>query len=298
MSPGHTVPVRRPNTSRSASVVPGMNESMLTQARRTRPSCRAGAAQARRAARAPAGRASFAGSPGRRHAPGQAGMAGRGGRPAAADDRRTVTRHNERQTATTREGRQQAMSEIGDPAGAGRAGPRGQAARRFWTSATSPNRISSPRSAGSRTWRSSSCPSRWRPPTRRSRRPSVASTLYVPGGVERPVADRVAGGRRRRARRRPNDVLVVIGLLLISSPVTGPVPKRIYVVGSVLAPRGSEQVLGQALAGGTGSVSYYAVRRRPAGQGAQRPGQAVARGAGQRRPDGRMTSSSSRARWW
>jgi len=29
------------------------------------------------------------------------------------------------------------------------------------------------------------------------------------------------------------------------------------VVGSVLAPRGSEQVLGQALAGGTGGVSYY-----------------------------------------
>jgi hypothetical protein len=54
-----------------------------------------------------------------------------------------------------------------------------------------------------------------------------------------------------------NDVLVVIGLLLITSPVTGPVPKRIYVVGSVLAPRGSEQALGQALAGGTGGVSYY-----------------------------------------
>ena len=45
-----------------------------------------------------------------------------------------------------------------------------------------------------------------------------------------------------------NDVLVVIGMLLITSPVTGPLPKRIHVIGSVLAPRGSEQALGQALA--------------------------------------------------
>jgi hypothetical protein len=52
-------------------------------------------------------------------------------------------------------------------------------------------------------------------------------------------------------------VLVVIGLLLITSPVTGPLPGRIYVVGSVLAPRGSEQALGPALAGGTGAVTYY-----------------------------------------
>ena len=49
-----------------------------------------------------------------------------------------------------------------------------------------------------------------------------------------------------------DDVLVVIGMLAITSPVTGAVPKRIHVIGSVLAPRGSEQVLGQALAGGTG----------------------------------------------
>ena len=54
-----------------------------------------------------------------------------------------------------------------------------------------------------------------------------------------------------------DDVLVVIGMLIISSPVTGPVPKRLHVIGSVLAPRGSEQALGQALAGGTGSVTYY-----------------------------------------
>jgi hypothetical protein len=35
------------------------------------------------------------------------------------------------------------------------------------------------------------------------------------------------------------------------------VPQRIHVVGSVLAPRGSEAALGPVLAGGTGGVSYY-----------------------------------------
>jgi hypothetical protein len=84
----------------------------------------------------------------------------------------------------------------------------------------------------------------------------VASTLYVPSGVNvrLQTGSLSVGGDGLGAE---NDVLVVIGLLLITSPVTGPVPKRIYVVGSVLAPRGSERVLGQALAGGTGGVSYY-----------------------------------------
>ena len=84
----------------------------------------------------------------------------------------------------------------------------------------------------------------------------VASTLYVPSGVNvrLQTGSLTVGGDGLGAE---NDVLVVIGLLLITSPVSGPVPKRIYVVGSVLAPRGSEQILGQALAGGTGGVSYY-----------------------------------------
>ena len=84
----------------------------------------------------------------------------------------------------------------------------------------------------------------------------VASTLYVPSGVNvrLQTGSLSVGGDGLGGE---NDVLVVIGLLLITSPVTGPVPKRIYVVGSVLAPRGSEQVLGQALAGGSGGVSYY-----------------------------------------
>jgi len=64
----------------------------------------------------------------------------------------------------------------------------------------------------------------------------------------------VAGGDGLGAA---DDVLVVIGMLVITSPVTGPVPQRIYVIGSVLAPRGSESALGPALAGGSGGVSYY-----------------------------------------
>jgi hypothetical protein len=84
----------------------------------------------------------------------------------------------------------------------------------------------------------------------------VASTLYVPSGgnVRVQMGSMVVGGDGLGA---PDDVVVVIGMLIISSPVTGPVPKRLYVVGSVLAPRGSEQALGQAFAGGSGSVTYY-----------------------------------------
>lgn len=84
----------------------------------------------------------------------------------------------------------------------------------------------------------------------------VASTLYVPAGanIRLQTGSMVVGGDGLGAA---DDVLVVIGLLIISGPVTGSVPKRIHVIGSVLAPRGSEQALGQALAGGTGSVTYY-----------------------------------------
>jgi hypothetical protein len=84
----------------------------------------------------------------------------------------------------------------------------------------------------------------------------VAATIYVPGGVNVRVhtGALVAGGDGIGAA---DDVLIITGMLIITSPVTGPVPQRIYVVGSVLAPRGSEAALGPALAGGTGGVSYY-----------------------------------------
>ncbi len=84
----------------------------------------------------------------------------------------------------------------------------------------------------------------------------IASTIYVPGeaNVRVHTGALIVGGEGLGAA---DDVLVVIGMLVITSPVTAPVPQRIYVVGSVLAPRGSEQILGPALAGGTGGVSYY-----------------------------------------
>jgi hypothetical protein len=44
--------------------------------------------------------------------------------------------------------------------------------------------------------------------------------------------------------------------LVLTSPVTGALPRRITVVGPVLAPRGSEQALGPVL-DGVGSVVYY-----------------------------------------
>ena len=85
----------------------------------------------------------------------------------------------------------------------------------------------------------------------------VAATIYVPDGANVRVhtGALVVGGDGIGAA---NDVLIVTGILIITSPVTGPVPQRIHVVGSVLAPRGSEAALGPALASSSGGVSYYA----------------------------------------
>jgi len=84
----------------------------------------------------------------------------------------------------------------------------------------------------------------------------VASTIYVPDGanVRAHTGALVVGGDGIGA---VDDVLIITGMLIITSPVTGPVPQRIHVVGTVLAPRGSEAALGPALASGTGGVSYY-----------------------------------------
>lgn len=85
----------------------------------------------------------------------------------------------------------------------------------------------------------------------------VAATIYVPDGANVRVhtgALVVSGDGIGAA----NDVLIITGILIITSQVTGPLPQRIHVVGSVVAPRGSEAALGPVLAGGTGGVSYYA----------------------------------------
>jgi hypothetical protein len=84
----------------------------------------------------------------------------------------------------------------------------------------------------------------------------VASTVYVPDGANVRVhtGTLVAGGDGLGAE---GDVLIVTGILLITSPVTGQRPNRIHVTGSVFAPRGSEAALGPALAGSTGSITYF-----------------------------------------
>jgi hypothetical protein len=84
----------------------------------------------------------------------------------------------------------------------------------------------------------------------------VAATIYVPDGANIRVhtGALMVGGDGLGAT---DDVLIITGMLIITSPVRGPVPQRIHVVGSVLAPRGSEAALGPALAGGTGGVSFY-----------------------------------------
>jgi hypothetical protein len=84
----------------------------------------------------------------------------------------------------------------------------------------------------------------------------VAATIYVPDGanVRLHTGLLVVAGEGIGA---VGDVLIISGMLIITSPVTGPVPQRIHVVGSVLAPRGSEAALGPALAGSAGGVSYY-----------------------------------------
>ncbi|HEY8456734.1 MAG TPA: hypothetical protein VIL34_14180 [Actinopolymorphaceae bacterium] len=54
-----------------------------------------------------------------------------------------------------------------------------------------------------------------------------------------------------------NEILVVIGALIITSPVTRVGYREIIVTGLVLAPRGSEAALGPALTRTTGAVVYY-----------------------------------------
>jgi hypothetical protein len=84
----------------------------------------------------------------------------------------------------------------------------------------------------------------------------VGATVYVPDGANVRVHTgslTVSGDGLGAAE----DVLVVIGMLVITSPVTGEVPRQVAVVGLVLAPRGSEATLGRVLGGGAGSVSYY-----------------------------------------
>jgi hypothetical protein len=83
----------------------------------------------------------------------------------------------------------------------------------------------------------------------------VANTVFVPDGAKvrsQTGSLSVAGDELGDE----NDVLIVVGMLLITSPITGSLPGLIHVTGSVLAPRGSESKIGKVLEG-TGSVVQY-----------------------------------------
>jgi hypothetical protein len=84
----------------------------------------------------------------------------------------------------------------------------------------------------------------------------VGGTVYVPDGakVRVQVGSLTVGGDGLGAAE---DVLVVVGTLVITSPVRGTIPRQVSVVGLVLAPKGSEAALGPALTGVVGSVIYY-----------------------------------------
>jgi len=84
----------------------------------------------------------------------------------------------------------------------------------------------------------------------------VGATIFVPDGLKPRVhvGPLVVGGDGIGA---PDELLVVVGVLVITGPVTGEVPARISVIGSVFAPRGSEAALGRVFGGGVGTVTYY-----------------------------------------
>ena len=84
----------------------------------------------------------------------------------------------------------------------------------------------------------------------------IGATVYVPDGekVRLHVGSLVVGGDGIGS---PDETLVLVGSMVVTSPVTGDLPKRISVVGSIIAPRGSESALGRVLGDGQGSVTYY-----------------------------------------
>lgn len=83
----------------------------------------------------------------------------------------------------------------------------------------------------------------------------VANTVFVPDGAK--VRTHTGALSLDGANLGdPEDVLVVTGLLIITSPVSGSLPSLIHVTGGVLVPRGSETQIGRVLQG-TGAVTQY-----------------------------------------
>lgn len=87
----------------------------------------------------------------------------------------------------------------------------------------------------------------------------VASIVPVPEGerVKQHVGMVTVGGDALADPSQEGVILVVIGALVITSPVTVVRYSQIIVTGVVLAPQGSESALGAGLSRVTGAVEYY-----------------------------------------
>jgi hypothetical protein len=87
----------------------------------------------------------------------------------------------------------------------------------------------------------------------------VAMVVPVPDGVQvrTHTGSLVVGGDALAGPGVENAALVVTGALVVTSPVSKVSYRQIIVMGLVLAPRGSESVLGTGLTRVTGGVDYY-----------------------------------------
>jgi hypothetical protein len=87
----------------------------------------------------------------------------------------------------------------------------------------------------------------------------VAMVVPVPGGTEvrTHTGSLVMGGEALASPDAENAVLLVMGTLILTSPVQRVTYRQIVVMGLVLAPHGSEAALGVGLTRVTGSVDFY-----------------------------------------
>jgi hypothetical protein len=87
----------------------------------------------------------------------------------------------------------------------------------------------------------------------------VAMVVPVPAGVQvrSHTGSLVIGGEALAGPDAENAVLLVLGTLILTSPVQRVAYRQIMVMGLVLAPHGSEAALGAGLTRVTGSVDFY-----------------------------------------
>lgn len=87
----------------------------------------------------------------------------------------------------------------------------------------------------------------------------VGATVPVPNGANvRVMTGQVKmGGEALAVSRGDGDVLVVVGQLILTSPVEGVGTVRLVVAGQILAPKGSEAALGSAITRLVGQIVYY-----------------------------------------